>query len=64
MCYENSFPFETNAICSIIWIILINLPTGSSTQESGLQSIVGNHRSIKRNDSGENSSTVTRLLLG
>ncbi|NXF52781.1 TTK kinase, partial [Oceanites oceanicus] len=36
----------------------------SSTQESGLQSIVGNHRSIKRNDSGENSSTVTRLLLG
>ncbi|KFV98725.1 Dual specificity protein kinase TTK, partial [Fulmarus glacialis] len=37
---------------------------GSSTQESGLQSIVGNYRSIKRNDSGENSSTVTRLLLG
>ncbi|XP_010001394.1 PREDICTED: dual specificity protein kinase TTK [Chaetura pelagica] len=36
----------------------------SSTQESGLQSIVGNHRSIKRNDSGENSSTVTRLFLG
>ncbi|KFP52351.1 Dual specificity protein kinase TTK, partial [Cathartes aura] len=36
----------------------------SSTQESGLQSIVGNHRSIKRNDSGENSSTVSRLLLG
>ncbi|KAM6354924.1 dual specificity protein kinase TTK [Podargus strigoides] len=35
----------------------------SSTQESGLQSIVGNHRSIKRNDSGENSA-VTRLLLG
>ncbi|XP_010143589.1 PREDICTED: dual specificity protein kinase TTK, partial [Buceros rhinoceros silvestris] len=36
----------------------------SSTQESGLQSIVGNRRSIKRNDSGENSSTVTRLFLG
>ncbi|KFP93589.1 Dual specificity protein kinase TTK, partial [Haliaeetus albicilla] len=36
----------------------------SSTQESGLQSLAGNHRSIKRNDSGENSSTVTRLLLG
>ncbi|XP_072711445.1 dual specificity protein kinase TTK isoform X1 [Ciconia boyciana] len=36
----------------------------SSTQESGLQSVIGNHRSIKRNDSGENSSTVTRLLLG
>ncbi|XP_030346415.1 dual specificity protein kinase TTK isoform X1 [Strigops habroptila] len=36
----------------------------SSTQESGLQSIFGNHRSMKRNDCGENSSTVTRLLLG
>ncbi|KFP02047.1 Dual specificity protein kinase TTK, partial [Calypte anna] len=36
----------------------------SSTQECGLQSIVGNHRSIKRGDSGENSSTVTRLFLG
>ncbi|KFQ58418.1 Dual specificity protein kinase TTK, partial [Pelecanus crispus] len=36
----------------------------SSTQESGLQSIAGNHRSLKRNDSGENSSTVTRLFLG
>ncbi|KFZ46091.1 Dual specificity protein kinase TTK, partial [Antrostomus carolinensis] len=36
----------------------------SSTQESGLQSMVGSHRSIKRNDCGENSSTVTRLLLG
>ncbi|XP_009983416.1 PREDICTED: dual specificity protein kinase TTK-like, partial [Tauraco erythrolophus] len=35
----------------------------SSTQESGLQSTAGNHRSIKRNDSGENS-TVNRLLLG
>ncbi|KAM6324257.1 dual specificity protein kinase TTK [Aegotheles albertisi] len=38
--------------------------TVSSTQESGLQSIVGNHRSIKRNDSGESSSTVARLFLG
>ncbi|XP_074720826.1 dual specificity protein kinase TTK [Strix uralensis] len=36
----------------------------SSTQESGLQSIVGNHRSIKRNESSESSSTVSRLLLG
>ncbi|XP_010073017.1 PREDICTED: dual specificity protein kinase TTK-like, partial [Pterocles gutturalis] len=36
----------------------------SSTQESGLQSIAGNHRGIKRNDSGENSSSVTRLFLG
>ncbi|XP_069707425.1 dual specificity protein kinase TTK [Phaenicophaeus curvirostris] len=36
----------------------------SSTQESGLQSIAGNHRNIKRNDSGENSSTVTRLFFG
>ncbi|KGL95302.1 Dual specificity protein kinase TTK, partial [Charadrius vociferus] len=36
----------------------------SNTQEFGLQSMVGNHRSIKRNDPGENSSTVTRPLLG
>ncbi|XP_027552511.1 dual specificity protein kinase TTK isoform X2 [Neopelma chrysocephalum] len=36
----------------------------SSTQESGLQNIVGNHRSMKRNDSGENSSTVNKLLSG
>lgn len=35
----------------------------SSTQESGLQNIGGNHRSIKKNDSSENSSTVTRFLL-
>ncbi|XP_071597589.1 dual specificity protein kinase TTK [Heliangelus exortis] len=35
-----------------------------NTQECGLQSIVGNHRSIKRGDSGENSSTITRLFLG
>ncbi|XP_014813991.1 PREDICTED: dual specificity protein kinase TTK [Calidris pugnax] len=35
-----------------------------STQEFGLQSIVGNHRSIKRNESGENSSTISRPLLG
>ncbi|NWV56077.1 TTK kinase, partial [Daphoenositta chrysoptera] len=35
----------------------------SNTQESGLQNIGGNHRSIKRNDSSENSSTVTRFLL-
>ncbi|XP_041872911.1 dual specificity protein kinase TTK isoform X1 [Corvus kubaryi] len=35
----------------------------SSTQESGLQNIGGNHRSIKRNDSSENSSTVTRFLI-
>lgn len=41
-----------------------NFPTVSSTQEPGLQSIVGNRRSIKKNDSGENSSTVTRPLLG
>lgn len=32
----------------------------SSTQESGLQNIGGNHRSIKKNDSSENSSTATR----
>ncbi|KFR11503.1 Dual specificity protein kinase TTK, partial [Opisthocomus hoazin] len=38
--------------------------TVSSTQESGIQSTVGNHRSMKRNDSGENSSTGTRHLLG
>ncbi|XP_040409942.1 dual specificity protein kinase TTK [Cygnus olor] len=36
----------------------------SSLQESGLQSIPGNHRIIKRNDSAENSSSVTRTLLG
>ncbi|XP_032540154.1 dual specificity protein kinase TTK isoform X1 [Chiroxiphia lanceolata] len=36
----------------------------SSTQESGLQNIVGNHRSIKRNDSGENSSTLNKLFSG
>ncbi|NWZ27722.1 TTK kinase, partial [Asarcornis scutulata] len=35
----------------------------SSVQESGLQSIPGNHRIIKRN-SAENSSSVTRTLLG
>ncbi|XP_029818719.1 dual specificity protein kinase TTK [Manacus vitellinus] len=35
----------------------------SSTQESGLQNIVGNHRSIKRNDSGENS-TLNKLFSG
>ncbi|XP_019468681.1 dual specificity protein kinase TTK isoform X2 [Meleagris gallopavo] len=36
----------------------------SSIQESGLQSIVGNQRNIKRNDSTENSSAVAKLLLG
>ncbi|XP_065691492.2 dual specificity protein kinase TTK isoform X3 [Patagioenas fasciata] len=37
----------------------------SSAQESVLQSIVGSRRSIiKKSDSGENPSTVTRLLLG
>ncbi|NXC37687.1 TTK kinase, partial [Penelope pileata] len=36
----------------------------SSIQESGLQSIVGNQKSIKRNDSTENSSAVNKLLLG
>ncbi|XP_064506143.1 dual specificity protein kinase TTK [Pseudopipra pipra] len=36
----------------------------SSTQESGLQNIVGNRRSIKRNDSGENSSTLNKLFSG
>ncbi|XP_037247961.1 dual specificity protein kinase TTK [Falco biarmicus] len=36
----------------------------SSTQEPGLQSIAGNHKNVKRNDSGENSSTVARQLLG
>ncbi|XP_035178415.1 dual specificity protein kinase TTK [Oxyura jamaicensis] len=36
----------------------------SSIQESGLQSIPGNHRIIKRNDSADNSSSVTRTLLG
>ncbi|OXB69585.1 UNVERIFIED_CONTAM: hypothetical protein H355_013772, partial [Colinus virginianus] len=36
----------------------------SSIQESGLQSIVGNQRNIKRNDSIENSSAVPKLLLG
>ncbi|KFQ28622.1 Dual specificity protein kinase TTK, partial [Merops nubicus] len=36
----------------------------SNTQEYGLQNIAGNHRSLKKNDSGENSSTVTRVLLG
>ncbi|KFQ41030.1 Dual specificity protein kinase TTK, partial [Mesitornis unicolor] len=36
----------------------------SSVQESGLQSIVGNNRSIKRNESGESSSTVARHFLG
>lgn len=35
----------------------------SSIQESGLQSIPGNNRIIKRN-SAENSSSVTRTLLG
>ncbi|XP_056343912.1 dual specificity protein kinase TTK isoform X2 [Oenanthe melanoleuca] len=35
----------------------------SSTQESGLQNIDGNHRSLKKNDSSENSSTVTRSLF-
>ncbi|XP_009863867.1 PREDICTED: dual specificity protein kinase TTK, partial [Apaloderma vittatum] len=35
----------------------------SGTQESGLQSIIGNYRSTKRNDSGE-TSTVTRLFIG
>ncbi|NXQ17352.1 TTK kinase, partial [Peucedramus taeniatus] len=34
----------------------------SSTQESGLQNIAGNHRSLKKNDSSENS-TVTRSLF-
>lgn len=36
----------------------------SSVQESGLQSIVGNQRNIKRNDSTENSSAVAKHLLG
>ncbi|XP_057225417.1 dual specificity protein kinase TTK [Malurus melanocephalus] len=36
----------------------------SSTNESGLQNIGGNQKSIKRNESSENSSTVSRLLLG
>ncbi|KFW12644.1 Dual specificity protein kinase TTK, partial [Eurypyga helias] len=36
----------------------------SSKEESGLQNIVGNRRSMKKNDSGENSSTITRLMLG
>ncbi|XP_063245598.1 dual specificity protein kinase TTK [Prinia subflava] len=35
----------------------------SSTQDSGLQNIGGNHRSLKKNDSSENSSTVTRSLF-
>ncbi|KAM4903632.1 dual specificity protein kinase TTK [Sylvia borin] len=35
----------------------------SSTQESGLQNMGGNHRSLKKNDSSENSSTVTRSLF-
>ncbi|XP_021397270.1 dual specificity protein kinase TTK [Lonchura striata] len=35
----------------------------SSTQDSGLHNIGGNHRSLKRNDSSENSSTVTRSLF-
>ncbi|KAF4794732.1 Dual specificity protein kinase TTK [Turdus rufiventris] len=35
----------------------------SSTQESGLQNIGENHRSLKKNDSSENSSTVTRSLF-
>ncbi|XP_030123358.4 dual specificity protein kinase TTK [Taeniopygia guttata] len=35
----------------------------SSTQESELQNIGGNHRSLKRNDSSENSSTITRSLF-
>ncbi|KFV73306.1 Dual specificity protein kinase TTK, partial [Dryobates pubescens] len=34
-----------------------------STQESGLQSTIGSHRSIK-NDSGENSSSLNRHLFG
>ncbi|KAI1241120.1 hypothetical protein IHE44_0009582 [Lamprotornis superbus] len=34
----------------------------SSTQESGLQNISGNHRSLKKSDSSENSS-VTRSLF-
>ncbi|XP_009092407.3 dual specificity protein kinase TTK [Serinus canaria] len=34
----------------------------SSTQESGLQNIGGNHRSLKKNDSSENS-TITRSLF-
>ncbi|RMC13322.1 hypothetical protein DUI87_10857 [Hirundo rustica rustica] len=38
-------------------------PSVSSTQESGLQNIGGNHRSLKKNDSSENSSTVTRSLF-
>uniref|UniRef100_A0A6G1R823 Dual specificity protein kinase TTK n=1 Tax=Hypotaenidia okinawae TaxID=2861861 RepID=A0A6G1R823_9GRUI len=36
----------------------------SSIQEPGLQSIVGNHKSIKRNDAGENSAAAARLVLG
>ncbi|KAM6280702.1 dual specificity protein kinase TTK [Porphyrio hochstetteri] len=36
----------------------------SSAQESGLQNVVGNHRTIKRNDSGENSAAAARLVLG
>ncbi|XP_023778093.1 dual specificity protein kinase TTK [Cyanistes caeruleus] len=35
----------------------------SSTQESGLQNTGGNHRSLKKNDSSENSTTVTRSLF-
>uniref|UniRef100_A0A8D2NCI1 TTK protein kinase n=1 Tax=Zonotrichia albicollis TaxID=44394 RepID=A0A8D2NCI1_ZONAL len=35
----------------------------SSTQESGLQNIGGNHRSLKKNDSSENSSTINRSLF-
>ncbi|XP_072188266.1 dual specificity protein kinase TTK [Excalfactoria chinensis] len=34
----------------------------SGIQESGLQSVVGNQRNIKRNDSTENSSAVAKLL--
>lgn len=56
--------FFRNAICCTVWIILTNLPPVSSIQESGLQSIVGNQRNIKRNDSTENSSAVAKLLLG
>ncbi|XP_054135971.1 dual specificity protein kinase TTK [Melozone crissalis] len=35
----------------------------SSTQESGLQNIGGNRRSLKKNDSSENSSTISRSLF-
>ncbi|XP_041336300.1 dual specificity protein kinase TTK [Pyrgilauda ruficollis] len=35
----------------------------SSAQESGLQNTGGNYRSLKKNDSSENSSTITRSLF-